>query len=314
MTVTVYRSDDVGAPVLNGAAGALINVLDACLVTGYGAKAAAGWGKPFTGSGMACYRAPSGNRHYLFVNDSAGNQYAIVRGYRDMVIAGDAGTGPFPTTAQLAGGIRPIKSATADSVARPWIVVAGALAFYLWMPFNATDINAPTTSTDMMFFGEIVSYMPGDTMHTMLIGKVAANTTATATNVGNTLSTGADSLGHYLASSYLLDGNGLPCGVLQSAQAASASAGSAGPSYPDPITNGLLLEPMRVCEGGTVARLIRGHLPGVFNPIHPLPGNHLDVLQGRGALAGKELLLLYKGGTAGRLAFSLDEADWLTQT
>lgn len=39
MTVRVYRSTDPGAPSLNGLVGSLINVLDACLVNGFGALA-----------------------------------------------------------------------------------------------------------------------------------------------------------------------------------------------------------------------------------------------------------------------------------
>ena len=40
MAVTIYTSDDAGAPVLDGTNGSLINLLDKCLVTGYGSKAA----------------------------------------------------------------------------------------------------------------------------------------------------------------------------------------------------------------------------------------------------------------------------------
>jgi len=39
---TLFRSDDTGAPTLSGTEGSLIDVLKACLVDGYGAKAALG--------------------------------------------------------------------------------------------------------------------------------------------------------------------------------------------------------------------------------------------------------------------------------
>lgn len=39
MTVYLYRSTDAGAPALSGTAGSLINLLDACLVNGYGNQA-----------------------------------------------------------------------------------------------------------------------------------------------------------------------------------------------------------------------------------------------------------------------------------
>ena len=309
MAITVYRSDDVGAPELTSAAGSLIAVLDACLVSGYGSKAASGWEKAFTDTNRAVYRAASGNRFYLYIDDT-GVQYCIARGYRDMTMAADIGDGPFPTTAQLAGAIRPIKSSTTNDLVRPWIIIAGSRAVYVWIAFNQTDIGSPTTSTDLWFFGDFISYLPGDAMNTALIGRHISAVTVGHTAVGNSLTTGANANGHYLASSYLQDGNSVPCACLRSAQAATtASAGSSGPLYPDPITGGLLLETMRITEGNS---LVRGHLPGIFNPIHNQPGNHLDTLSGRGALSGTDFLLLYKGGTAGRVAFSMNEpAHWL---
>ena len=38
---TIYRSTDASAPVLTGEVGKLVDLLDACLVNGYGAKSAA---------------------------------------------------------------------------------------------------------------------------------------------------------------------------------------------------------------------------------------------------------------------------------
>lgn len=315
MTVTVYRSDDASAPVLTAAAGDLIALLDACLVNGYGSRPAAGWGKPFSGTSLAAYRAPAGNRFYLRVDDSA-LQYPIVRGYEAMTGI-DTGTGPFPTTAQLAGGIRPVKSSTTGTVSHPWVLIASTRAFYLWISFVVTDIGAPASTTDVLFFGDLVSYLPGDAYGTMLIGKVAADITANNTVLGNALNaTGVDVSGHYLARSYLQDGGSYPACALQSLPANSTSIGGAGCAYPDPVTGGLLLERVRIAEGGATNKLVRGHLPGLFNPQHAQPGQHLDVLAGRGVLSGTDLLLLYKGGTTiGRFAFSLNEAaDWLPPT
>ena len=47
MSFTIYRSTDASPPVLNGTAGSLRALLLACLVDGYGAKAAAGWAETF---------------------------------------------------------------------------------------------------------------------------------------------------------------------------------------------------------------------------------------------------------------------------
>ncbi|MGE3907973.1 MAG: hypothetical protein AB7K36_01385, partial [Chloroflexota bacterium] len=55
-TTRIYRSTDSGAPVLTGQAGSLLNLLDKCLVDGYGSKAAAGWSRPYTGTNKTAYR------------------------------------------------------------------------------------------------------------------------------------------------------------------------------------------------------------------------------------------------------------------
>ena len=66
MAVTLYSYTDVGAPSLAGnVLGGLPPILDACLVNGYGSKAAAGWAIAYTGTNVRTYRPASGNRYYL---------------------------------------------------------------------------------------------------------------------------------------------------------------------------------------------------------------------------------------------------------
>ena len=306
--ITVYRSDDASAPILSGTAGHLINVLTGCLVTGYGSQPAAGWTKPYTGTNLAVFLPPAGNQFYLRVDDSNAT-YPVFRGYRAMT-AVSAGTGLFPTTVQLSGGIRSVKAPASSSTVRPWIVIASPRSFYLWIFWNGTDIGAVNTSVDMFFFGDIVSYLPGDAHGAAIIGKIAADANASSSLFGNNLTTGAQAAGHYLAGDFAQSGNAAQFALLQSVIAASAFCGAAGSFYPDPITGGMLLERLRIVEGGMAQKLVRGHLPGCFNPIHPLPANHLDLLQGRGVMLGTDMLVLYTGGTEGRVVMSLNEADW----
>ncbi|MBP6260913.1 MAG: hypothetical protein KA204_08700 [Chromatiaceae bacterium] len=306
--ITLFRSDDVGAPVLSGTAGSLITVLDACLVNGYGSKAAAGWQKPFSGANLAAYRAQTGNRFYLRIDDSHA-QYPVMRGYQTLSDINN-GTGLFPTLVQLAGGIRGVKSNTASAVARPWVIIASPRAFYLWVSYAATDMGALTTFVDIFFFGDGASYMPGDAYFTGIVGRILGDAAAATTNFASLLSTYTVTNGHYLASDFAQSGNSEPFCCLQSITALAAHAGTAGGFYPDPITGGMLLDRLRVLEGGSIKRLIRGALPGCYNPIHNLPGFHLDTLQGRGDMTGTDMVILYKGGTEGRVVFSLNEDDW----
>jgi hypothetical protein len=203
-----------------------------------------------------------------------------------------------------------VKSAGTTALARPWLVLASARALYLWIAYGGTDHTTITASTDITFFGDAVSYLPGDASMTLLIGRNITTTTSSNTRFANELTTAGNSAGHYLADDYLQSGNAQPCGVLQSLPALTYTAGSSGVFYPDPVTGGLLLDRMRVIEPSSAPHLVRGHLPGVFNPLHNQPGSHLDTLSGRGALTGTDLLLLYKSGVSGRLVFSLNDTDW----
>lgn len=307
MAVNVYRSDDPGAPVVSGTAGTFITLLDACLVNGYGSKAAAGWTKPFSGTNLAAYRQGGGRQMYLAVDHTVA-QYPTLRGFKTMTDVSN-GTNAFPSTVLLAGGIRPLLSAAASTTARPWIIVATNKAFYFWVAANSTDMSTLNTSVDITFFGDYVSYVTNDAWNTAIIGKEAANTTATSTRFGCNLVTAPNTMstGHYIVSSYLQDGNATQFGAGGSILSNSAHMGAAGVTFPDPISGSLVLDRVRILESGPI---LRGHLPGLYNPIHAVPGNHLDTFTGTGALAGKTFLLLYKGGTAGRIVLSLDEADW----
>ena len=74
--------------------------------------------------------------------------------------------------------------------------------------------------------------------------------------------------------------------------------GTAGVSYPDQVSGGMLLSKVYVNDADTSYQ-IRGLMPGLFNPLHNLPGNPGDVFSGVGPLSGKSFILLdVPNGTA----------------
>ncbi len=97
---TIYKSSDSGAPVLNGTAGSMIDVLTAVLVDGYGTQAAAGWTKPFESAGgdVAVFQssATNGLGFYYRIDEAApaDGRYAHIDGYESMTDV-DTGTGHF---------------------------------------------------------------------------------------------------------------------------------------------------------------------------------------------------------------------------
>lgn len=153
----VYRWDDASAPsALGNVKASMCNILNACLVTGYGAKAAAGWTRPYANGTLdeCVFRNNStvGNGMYLRVTNKANTYGHDIRAYEAMT---DYNVGTFPFHANPMGFDI---SAGVDGNARPWILIADNRAFYFfcWVYAMATP-----TITDIyvssMFFGDIVS-------------------------------------------------------------------------------------------------------------------------------------------------------------
>lgn len=183
-TTRIYRSTDSGAPVLTGQAGSLLNLLDKCLVDGYGSQAAAGWSRAYTGTNKAAYRnsvAAGGTGMYLRVLDdgsgTGGAREALVRCYLTMSDV-DTGTIETPTAAQVAASIVWRKSNTVDSTARAWIMVADELTMYLCVSTGTINSNVGDSTYGA---GDIASHVAGDAYRFFVAGREAQ---AAAGNVG----------------------------------------------------------------------------------------------------------------------------------
>lgn len=319
MTVNVYKSTDASAPnVLAGTIGTLITVLDACLVDGYGSKSAAGWTKAFSGTNKAAYKQGSGGgglQFYLRVDDSLLAVQAKAVGYETMSDV-DTGTGPFPTSGQLAAGTYFPKSVSDDAVVRPWMVIATNRAFYLYVHHDELDITASSAYKLMAFFGDITSYKSGDQYNCLILGNyasgVATNNFGTATGALNT-----QLPGHYLARAYTQIGGSVHVGKIIDYYRNGQSViigGAGGPTYatpyPDPMTGGMLLAPIYVTEGVSGYATVRGVMPGLWAPLHNLPGNHYDTFSGSGVFSGKTFTLLdATNGGNGRCRVAIETSN-----
>jgi hypothetical protein len=304
MTVRVYKSTDASAPVLSGTVGTLITVLDAILVNGYGALAAAGWSKPYSATNKAVYRmATSGNTgFYLNVQDNGpgagGAREARMWGY-EAATAQDTGTNPFPTVAQFATGLFLRKSTTADSTARAWYCVADGSCFYLFV--DTGDVTAPAYSF-CFAFGDIFSYKASDAYRCMIIGRDAENTGSTNNeHLGGVVSSSGTwittlTTGHYLARSWTGTGGSIQFGkhalqiVCTSTSVTECPMGgsTAAVTYPNGPDSALLLSPIWCHHNSGV----RGYLKGLWAPCHFQPLGHGDTFSGTGNMSGKNFLAL----------------------
>lgn len=159
MTWVVYDSTMPSAPVLNATENSLALLLKACLVDGFGAKPAAGWTMPYSATGKAVFKPSVGGGYYRF-NDSAarggaGLRVAELKCYEAMTDV-DSGTG-----LGAVGFI--LKSTTSDAIARPWVLIADELSFYLLVNSNtALDDNQSRYYQNLSFVGNFAPFVAGD--------------------------------------------------------------------------------------------------------------------------------------------------------
>lgn len=178
--VTVYRWDDAGAPSLGTAVGFTPNdfkaVLNACLVTGYGAKSPLGWTKLFDdangvvyqnnvaggGSGGMVRFWPTNGNWTGAVNSSAANYMR----WQPAVEYTSSSTGN--KIGQLGMFYHP--EITAGQT-KAWVLIGTAIGFYLF--FHRYDATQTNVSDDYkivtnlryepsMYIGDIIPTLVGD--------------------------------------------------------------------------------------------------------------------------------------------------------
>lgn len=161
----VKRSGDVGAPVLSNSAGSLIAVLDWALDVATGTH----WEKVFTGTNKAAYRATTGERCYLRVDDTIG-QVARFIAYRSMTDV-DTGVDPFPGPVTTYGYLGAPKS---DTTSSDYTIVGDSRGFLVVTVF---DPSYPFINV-AWWFGEITPFDGTDGFTTMLAAGMNNITTA----------------------------------------------------------------------------------------------------------------------------------------
>ena len=282
MALTILTNQSASAPALSGTIGALIAVLDFCLVT------TLGWTKPYSGANLAAYKQPVGsNGMYLYVDDTAA-QNARVSAYEVMTSI-SAGTGNFPTTGQIAGGGYIYKSFTANSTARPWYFASDGKMFHLFIAQSGTTPAAFGNGVALYSFGDFVSYKSGDVFNTYTAVDTAA-TSGAAGNASSSAFNGATS-GHYVARPHTQVGTSLNVSRFSDYSGQAGGTGYFGNGavpYPNPIDGGINVARIFVGDP-TVGR--RGRIPGLWAWQHPSNLlNSGDTFNGAGDLAGRSFI------------------------
>jgi hypothetical protein len=264
MTVNVYRSTDPGAPTLSGVAGTFNNVLNACLVAGYGNQAGAGWSRPFTGTNVSVYRQPAtANQRYLSVDETTTDGLINLRGYENMT-AVSTGTGVFPLPTQPVVNL--YRGSNGDATAHPWFCVATDKMIYFW---NSSSASSPSNGMYGFAFGDFISTVPNDQYNTILIG----HGNSSGSNYGmpfiSATAIGGSALnGHYVVRNYTQTGGAIMVSKVSDwAKIGNSAVGQSGMPFPSPADGKIYVAPFYIMElVGSSNGILRGTLPGIWAP------------------------------------------------
>ena len=256
--------------------------------------AGAGWTKPFRAANKAVFRSADvqGSRHYFRFDETATNTLMRVRGYEKMTTV-DAGTGLYPTNAQINGGGYWSKSVQADATPVAWEVIADS-RFVLFRAAAGLPLGAGYDGGAIRGFGDPVALNPaGDAFASCVCASFVSdpNLLYGGLEVGGQQANG----GVFAARGRVGTGGAVLHDTKPYTGSPDAASGndSALGVHPSPVDGKLRMSPRFMYESDGVPR---ADVPGVFHvpqsglltsPIAPR-----DYIDGAGALAGRTLVAL----------------------
>ena len=270
-------------------------------------RAPAGFTKTFSGTNKAVYRSNdlSSRRHYFRILDdgttSGGAREARLWGYETMSDV-DTGTGMYPTVSQHSNGFFCQKSDTADSIVRHWVLITDGKTVYhfAYISSNVTtgDITAPGSNMSAFGFGDAIEFKPGDAYLSWVTGSPSSNQFSSTQNSG--LFNGAMSITAVTpsASQATIIASRDFTGVAGARQMQIFASGlnailgaSANISYPHLIDNGFYMVPALLTQGPPA--LIRGRLPGFFEPLHGPCFPNTQIVENVIGYPGRKFMMLW---------------------
>lgn len=305
MAASVFSSTDVSAPILNGAVGSIVALLDACLVNGYGTKSGAGWSKVYTGTNKAAYKTGRNAWSTCLYVDNSTTLLARVTGYATMSNLG-VGTFPFPYGPVAVSGNIPqcIPSGNDTISASPWTLIADNLTFYLFVSWGFATSGA--LAAPVAFgFGEYYSYTQNNTNNFFISGPAVTSISTPKSPLAciNGLGGGSpvDVVAlDWISQPYSKQGQPTPftksvsnllSGNVSQSNTVMGLPGIGSIKQPNLIDGSLFLSPVYIgeCDQGNVSkRVVRGTLRGLYAPGMLLQDKL--TIQGSGVLSGSIFL------------------------
>lgn len=222
----------------------------------------AGWRKDFTGTNLAAYKSNdvAATGCLLRVDDSGGKLARCV-GYESMTGI-STGSGPFPTSGQISGGLYWTKSNAADATARQWVLIADGRIFYLLLRhYSATFAGA-----GMMCFGDLLSYKSGDAWSCVIAGAMSDRSGYSSGSSDDYASITTSIGGTFLARPDTALGSSCQARKWFSIPIPTSTSpyqsGQGPMRYPNAADNGLYLSEHYLSQYGDLS--LRGVSPGLF--------------------------------------------------
>lgn len=273
-----------------------------------------GWTRAFSGTNVAAYRQGGSATHKRFMrvydhNVVAAGYAAYVRGYENMTGI-SSGSGPFPTTAQVAGNGRLLYSIPSDSTGdspstqhRAWVLIGTPRFFTLYIERDR-----------VMYAGEAktpISGMARNLTYAFSFGETA--------NHAKAADTFACLCADYSYSSVFMPRS--VAGTGGSVAVTATSFGGAGQftlslGWPSPADGGIHFQGPPFVYDGAAPYGFRGTIPGALSTIESpfsafttVPMTVGTILQNIPGVTGRVMMTGHVGAGAGDLGWLLDE-DW----
>lgn len=259
-----------------------------------------GWTKAYTGTNLAAYRSlqVGASGFYLRVDDT-GTLSARVVGYEAMS-AISTGTGPFPTAAQISGGLHWTKSGTANATANQWFLAGDGLNFYVGIAptSGATPTNLPHS---LYAFGDLIPYRDAGDPWTCTLTGAPSSTTSTP-HIGTLTvpeGTGTFAVRNFTGLSTSFQSlNYAFCGSTSSATIAGADSTLG--AFPSRVDGSLRLSRRFLRSFDSSYPEPRAEIPGVVHipqtGVYDQTGRFSTHL-GAGSLAGRKIIFVPAGTT-----------------
>ena len=279
MVPIIYKSTDTGAPVLAGNdRTCLVNLLNKCLVTGYGDKPAAGWTMPFVNAEgtIAAFRnsTATGTGFFFKADQTISPTYPYEFKLSAFEAMSSETTGAFPFGETPSGTYL---SSTNNTTARPWMVVANENWMFLYImrstttfPTAATMASSPSSfNGPFFFFGDIDKINASDGFACMC---AVANSSA---GFGNSSTVGLINTNHNMARRLSGVSGAITPGVSLAPPQKAGLFQNSGNPYSN--TSGLICSKLYVSDIESASLVVhRGHLNRVLVPHQKAPFEPLE--------------------------------------